>query len=691
MYISIQTTRIFLPCRQWSFELPLLHQYPFRAEPFGAYALFIMATTPNHEKAQVGAEVKKNTKLFLRCFDSVRQHKQYWNKWILDDGWIDIIEDRFEIPTSLKFDSSQLNGAISRDPRFCGIDTVGDANLNGVYKATYNERVGKKKSRLTAYYVTTPNTLPQKPGGNTKWFRDIVSTVQKLPNTRHNPTKRSVPVEPVPTNKTLPAPTRKRRRVNEQEQTNDTPEQAEVDPNPIAQVEANPNPIAQAILNQSWWDAGDAIRYFGSMDGDVSPKEAVEERILKLKRGYATSTGWKLAIDDFDQQDLCSPHERFNFQMKCRYVSLALRYALADMPGQTWLECCQDVVASVNRVDGVDHIKNKETVSRWHLAFRRNNESFPNPHVHSKDGNKTSLPPLLDRHPELARSIIQYAKQNLNELSAELIYSYLHEIALPVLLDERRAELVDESYTMQQLLQENQLTKVSMTTIFRWMRRLGFKYEVRRKCYYVDGHEKPETKKYRKTMVSKYLENELRMYRWIQLPLTELNDLEEQLEIEIGNGHHYTDPTSNVPMVELHVDSHPTFHAQMNATTQFGGNLSVRMPQGTLPLICFGQDECIFKQFLFTGKAWSAPDGTKPVIPKDEGLGVMISAFVSREFGFGMVLSAEDLQKVNEYRQGKDYSDGLAAMDKRGTAAKQPLGSSPFVVQFEYGIIRRRH
>jgi hypothetical protein len=98
----------------------------------------------------------------------------------------------------------------------------------------------------------------------------------------------------------------------------------------------------------------------------------------------------------------------------------------------------------------------------------------------------------------------------------------------------------------------------------------------------------------------------------MQLPLTERNDLEEQLEIEIGNGHHCTDPTSNVLMVELHVDSHPTFHAQMNATTQFGGNLlSVRMPQGTLPLICFGQDECIFKQFLFTGKAWSAPDGTK--------------------------------------------------------------------------------
>jgi hypothetical protein len=70
----------------------------------------------------------------------------------------------------------------------------------GLYKATYFEHGGKRKSsRLTAYYVTTPNTLPQKPGGNTKWCKDMVSTVPKPTNTRQNPTvKRSVPVELVP-------------------------------------------------------------------------------------------------------------------------------------------------------------------------------------------------------------------------------------------------------------------------------------------------------------------------------------------------------------------------------------------------------------------------------------------------------------------------------------------------------------
>jgi hypothetical protein len=146
-------------------------------------------------------------------------------------------------------------------------------------------------------------------------------------------------------------------------------------------------------------------------------------------------------------------------------------------------------------------------------------------------------------------------------------------------------------------------------------------------------------------MVSKYLKNELCMYRWIQLPLTKLTDLEEKPENKIGNGHHCTDLQTNIEMVELHVDLHPLFHAKMNETTQFGCQLSVRMPPNTKPVICFGQDKSIFKQFLFTGKAWTSPDGQNRVIPKDEGLGVMISAFVLREFGFGMSLSDEDQKK----------------------------------------------
>ena len=98
-----------------------------------------------------------------------------------------------------------------------------------------------------------------------------------------------------------------------------------------------------------------------------------------------------------------------------------------------------------------------------------------------------------------------------------------------------------------------------------------------------------------------------------------------------------------------------------------------------------GHDECIFKQFQVTNKGWVSDEGVREILPKDEGLGVMISAFQSWEFGFGMTLTPEQLQRVNAKRLGEKYLDEEAAMLKRGTVQKQPLTSSLFYIEFEYG------
>jgi hypothetical protein len=54
--------------------------------------------------------------------------------------------------------------------------------------------------------------------------------------------------------------------------------------------------------------------------------------------------------------------------------------------------------------------------------------------------------------------------------------------------------------------------------------------------------------------------------------------------------------------------------------------------------------------------AWTAPDGQKSMIPRYEGLGIMISVFVSHEFGSGYYISPEDLKKVSMARESKHYS-----------------------------------
>ena len=54
-------------------------------------------------------------------------------------------------------------------------------------------------------------------------------------------------------------------------------------------------------------------------------------------------------------------------------------------------------------------------------------------------------------------------------------------------------------------MQRYGLTKLCPGTVYRWLKLLGFTYEVQRKGYYVDGHEKPATITYRKDFVKKYL------------------------------------------------------------------------------------------------------------------------------------------------------------------------------------------
>ena len=46
-------------------------------------------------------------------------------------------------------------------------------------------------------------------------------------------------------------------------------------------------------------------------------------------------------------------------------------------------------------------------------------------------------------------------------------------------------------------------------------------YFNRNKSYYVDGNERKDVINTRWKFVKKYLKNELRMYRWIQIPLKE--------------------------------------------------------------------------------------------------------------------------------------------------------------------------
>ena len=122
----------------------------------------------------------------------------------------------------------------------------------------------------------------------------------------------------------------------------------------------------------------------------------------------------------------------------------------------------------VNELEGVQHIKNGETVRIWHQVIRENNECFPNPQV-VRRGTGPRLPPMLENNPDVKDGLLKYAKENINDLSAELCLTYLHEVAIPTLVEKRKEELEDDSITVDDILKENRLTKLSLSTVYRWL------------------------------------------------------------------------------------------------------------------------------------------------------------------------------------------------------------------------------
>jgi hypothetical protein len=85
--------------------------------------------------------------------------------------------------------------------------------------------------------------------------------------------------------------------------------------------------------------------------------------------------------------------------------------------------------------------------------------------------------------------------------------------------EEYRLEPTDESYEEKviELLKKFNLTCINPATIAQWLEKLGFKYQQRKKGYYVAGHEKPATIEHRKAFVQQYLTYERRAHRWIQI------------------------------------------------------------------------------------------------------------------------------------------------------------------------------
>ncbi|KAI2490954.1 hypothetical protein MHU86_23613 [Fragilaria crotonensis] len=450
----------------------------------------------------------------------------------------------------------------------------------------------------------------------------------------------------------------------------------------------------------SYWASGDSRKLFApkSIFGiDCDVRKIVLDRIEKLERVVNNAAEWRTLVDGCDQDDLCSEHDIFLIRHRSMYLACSLRKFIDEVTETsrwTWQQCIEHSIGLMNDI-GVESYTHWRPLARWHrrLAYSPKGTFFKSP------APKSRLPSFFIENPDAMDAFKKHGVSILKELSVERMHTYVLETLIPTMLarvekgieeinnsQELPSAPVEMSNETNEYLRSYGLSKLSIATVVRWMHATGFRYRNRGKHYFVDGHEKAETLAYRPIFTKRYIAHEVQAHRWVQLTRAASEMLEAQDLIAKNCAYVYVDPINNVEMMEYHIDAVPSENVA-NIVGPFGAQLSVRR-DARKPIVMFiGQDEAIFKQFSFLSKKWTGPKGERPLLPKDEGVGVMISSFICREYGLIQSLDQTVLDSVNEIRQGARYADEEAAMEVFGSSLKPLLSSSksPFLTFFDYG------
>ena len=145
-----------------------------------------------------------------------------------------------------------------------------------------------------------------------------------------------------------------------------------------------------------------------------------------------------------------------------------------------------------------------------------------------------------------------------------------------------------------------------------------------------------------------------------------------------------------VDLVEYHVDILTQFQYIVDKSGKkrnFGGWLRVSIKLIERPLFCLGQYEAVFKQYIFTKNMWTHKCKFW-LVPKDEGYGIMISAFQSQWFSFWYKLTVSSIKTIKEYcALYPTYTDIYAVTTILGHTNKERInmGRNNLFQQFEYG------
>jgi hypothetical protein len=578
---------------------------------------------------------KANTVLIVESLAKASKNTLFQGRWWSDEALVKAFLARFKLKGLCTDNStrslSQFNKAISQAPRYSLIDNSFPMNSSGIFRMQMRVKCTTDKFN-TRYFYYFSKDLQQGPS---------LLTVQKAQEAYNNDLRSS------PRNK-------RHRTENDSEIENELEEVLE--------------PVVAAVPTYNYWSSQTAINLFHPESGEAVAVSLHNKIDVCQTRVSATVLGSKLSF-------------------KYLLLKKAYELALINMPTTlTWNEWCKKAITILNDA-GLTTINNSETILRWNRYFRIYGFLEMDPKTKAA---KVFVPELFKLYPE-AKALInaQFAK-DIENISAENFRNYVLDDLIPQIIEsENNTNEGEEPLTKETLLNAINIKTFSLSTAYKYLSFLGFKYDDQKKTYYNDGHERLENVEYRKKFILEYFKHELSSYLWVQVPEVDAVLLEKLETNPLMKDASLFCLKDNIPCREYHVDCHPELKKYVNPENiSFGGNRSVRSNHQR-PLIIIGQDESAYSQYRFSSKSWKGPNGESKLLPKSDGETIMCSAFSCRGFGLGRTLTKEEIVAINMKRTETRplYLSVESSTYLTGNTEKQPIkDNSPFVRFFEVGV-----
>ena len=140
-------------------------------------------------------------------------------------------------------------------------------------------------------------------------------------------------------------------------------------------------------------------------------------------------------------------------------------------------------------------------------------------------------PSLFEFFPTIELDCKEFILGNFDHFHVEMLRDELVTTILPRhmtnMIQDKQFKKESEEYKLLEHLTSN---PPAYSAVLIWMHAMGFKQDTAKKCYYVDGHEKPKQQRHCTKFISEYLTKiEPRCHRWIQLSNKEFDTVKEQL------------------------------------------------------------------------------------------------------------------------------------------------------------------